>query len=48
MVEYALKNDEFKTSPDDAGDAPQRSLKQNSVLIIDDEPRIRSFPCWLW
>ena len=43
MVEYALKNDEFKTSPDDAGDAPQRSLKQNSVLIIDDEPGIRSF-----
>ena len=44
MVEHALMNDEFGPGQaTSSGDSPNRSLKQNSVLIIDDEPGIRSF-----
>ncbi|MEA1891069.1 MAG: sigma-54 dependent transcriptional regulator [Pseudomonadota bacterium] len=44
MAEHALINEDFsrrQTTIKD--DAQNRSLKQNSVLIIDDEPGIRSF-----
>jgi two-component system NtrC family response regulator len=44
MVEQALNKDESLPDHNESGDdSPVRSLKQNSVLIIDDEPGIRSF-----
>ena len=44
MVEQALNVDKNATDGSRNNDgSPARSLKQNSVLIIDDEPGIRSF-----
>jgi len=44
MAEYALKNvDSSQGQAAGGGDVHSQSLKQKSVLIIDDEPGIRSF-----
>ena len=44
MPEHAIKNEDFSQRQTTiSGDAQKQSLKQNSVLIIDDEPGIRSF-----